>query len=233
MSRNSNIVDGGGSGLKARVTSGGYLNTQPSPYPAEDNRDLALVFREFLTLNGDGVTTSMLVDGSTNSQLFYIQGEPEDDIYVTSLSFIVQGSGIVLGNDFAGSGSPLANGCRIYYEDKNGEVNIATSLQTNFDFIRLCQGQPAFNNGDSSTATGPFIAPSIAGGGGGKGGGSAADAIIPVLNVKNVFGLPYGIKLQRATTNRLVIEINDDLTTGLGTNPAFNVIVFGFKRKPD
>jgi len=27
----------------------------------------------------------------------------------------------------------------------------------------------------------------------------------------------------------LVLEINDDLSTGLGTNPAFNVLVYGFK----
>jgi hypothetical protein len=124
-----------------------------------------------------------------------------------------------LGNDFAGNGAALTNGCRLYYEDKNGEVNIGTSLQTNFDFIRLCQGNPAFNNGDDS-------------GGGGK-GSSAADAIIPVLNISDIFGLPYGIKLQRATTHKLVLEVNDDITAGvLGANAAFNIIAYGFKRKP-
>jgi hypothetical protein len=174
----------------------------------------------------------MLVDGSTTSQKFYIEGESEDDIYITSLSFLIQASGIALGNDFAGSGAALTNGCRVYYEDKNGEVNIGTTLQTNFDFIRLCQGNPAFNNGDNSTGTGPFIAPSVAGGGGGK-GASAADAIIPILNIRDVFGLPYGIKLQKGTTHKLVLEVNDNLSTGLGTNAAFNIIAYGFKRKFD
>ena len=232
MARDTNIIDGAGKGIKAIVDEGGYLRTQPSPYPAEDERDLTFVFRQFLTLNGDGTTNSMLVDGSTTSQLFYIEGEPEDDIYITSLSFLIQATGIVLGNDFAGSTAALTNGCRLYYEDKNGEVNIGTSLQTNFDFIRLCQGNPAFNNGDDSTGTGPFIAPSVAGGGGGK-GASAADAIIPVLNISDIFGLPYGIKLQRATTHKLVLEVNDNITAGvLGANAAFNIIAYGFKRKP-
>jgi hypothetical protein len=221
MAKPINITDGAGKGIKAIVDEGGYLRTQPSPYPAEDNRDL----------NGDGTTNSMLVDGSTTSQLFYIEGEPEDDIYITSLSFLIQASGIVLGNDFAGNGAALTNGCRLYYEDKNGEVNIGTSLQTNFDFIRLCQGNPAFNNGDTSTGTGPFIAPSVAGGGGK--GAAAADAIIPVLNISDIFGLPYGIKLQRATTHKLVLEVNDNITAGvLGANAAFNIIAYGFKRKP-
>ena len=227
MAKPVNIIDGSGKGFNATVDSGGYIRTQPSPYPADDNRDLTFVFREFLTLNNDGTTTSMLVDGSTTAQKFFIQGEAEDDIYVTSLSFLIQATGIVLGNDFAGSGAILTNGCRIYYEDKNGEVNIGTSLQTNFDFIRLCQGNPAF----SDPSLGPFIAPSVAGGGGGK-GSSAADAIIPVLNIRDIFGLPYGLKLQAKTTHKLVIEINDDLTTGLGANAAFNIIAYGFKRKP-
>jgi len=231
MARDTNIIDGAGKGIKAVVDDGGYLRTQSSPYPAEDDRDLTFVFRQFLTLDGDGTTNSMLVDGSTTSQLFYIEGEAEDDIYITSLSFLVQGAGIALGQDFAGSGAELTNGCRVYYEDKNGEVNIGTSLQTNFDFIRLCQGNPAFNNGDNSTGTGPFIAPAVAAGGGGK-GAADADAIIPVLNVKDIFGLPYGIKLQRATTHRLVLEVNDDLSTGLGAGAAFNIIAYGFKRKP-
>ena len=43
-----------------------------------------------------------------------------------------------------------------------------------------------------------FIAPSVAGGGGGGKGASAADAIIPVLNVKDVFGLTYGVKITKS-----------------------------------
>lgn len=231
MAKPINITDGAGKSIKAIVDEGGYLRTQTSPYPAEDNRDLTFVFRQFLTLNGDGATNSMLVDGSTASQKFYIEGESEDDIYITSLSFLIQATGIVLGNDFAGNGAALTNGCRIYYEDKNGEVDIGTSLQTNFDFIRLCQGNPAFSDG--SGAIEPFIAPNVAGGGGGKGGGSAANAIIPVLNIRDIFGLPYGIKLQRATTHKLVLEVNDNITAGvLGANAAFNIIAYGFKRKP-
>ena len=229
MARDTNIIDGAGKGIKAIVDDGGYLRTQPSPYPANDDRDLTFVFRQFLTLNGDGTTNSMLVDGSTTSQLFYIEGGPEDDIYITSLSFLIQANGIVLGDDFAGNGAALTNGCRLYYEDKNGEINIGTTLQTNFDFIRLCQGNPSF----SDPTLGPFIAPSVAGGGGGK-GSAAADAIIPVLNISDIFGLPYGIKLQRGTTHKLVLEVNDNITAGvLGANAAFNIIAYGFKRKPD
>ncbi len=234
MSRKTYIVDGVGSDIRAEVTSGGYLKVQTSPYPADDKRDLTFVYREFLTLNGDNTTSSMLVDGSVTPQRFYIEGLPGADIYISSLSFIVQGENIVLGNDFAGNGAALANGCKLLYEDRNGEIIIADSLKTNFDFIRLCQGNPAFNDGDSSGGTGPFIAPGIAGGGGGKGGSPAADAIIPVLNIKDVFGLPFGIKLEKGTTHKLILEVNDDITAGaVGANAAFNIIAFGVKKLPE
>ena len=225
MSRRTTIQDGEGTGKNAIVDPGGYLFVQPAPFPPDDNRDIQLIYRQFLTLNGDGTTSNMLVDGSITSQIFTIPGKPNNDIYITSLSFVIAGDGLVLGNDFAGSGSPLTNGCRLYYEDSNGEVNIGTSLQTNFDFIRLCQGNPAF----ADPTLGPFIADNIAGASGK--GSTPADGILPVLNFRDVFGFQYGLKIARNTTNRLVLEVNDNLTTGLGLNAAFNIIAYGFERK--
>jgi hypothetical protein len=225
MSRRTSIQDGEGTGKNAVVDPGGYLYVQPAPFPPDDNRDIQLIYRQFLTLNGDGTTSDMLVDGSITSQIFTIPGKPNNDIYITSLSFVIAGDGLALGNDFAGSGSPLTNGCRLYYEDSNGEVNIGTSLQTNFDFIRLCQGNPAF----ADPTLGPFIANDIAGASGK--GSTPADGILPVLNFRDVFGFQYGLKIARSTTHQLALEINDNLTTGLGLNAAFNVIAYGFERK--
>ena len=222
MSSKTRIVD---DNKQALIEDGGYIRVQPAPFPPQDDRDKQLIFRQFLTLNGDGTTTDMLVDGSTTPQIFSIDGIARADIYITSLSFIIAGDGIVLGDDFAGSGAALTNGCRLYYEDLNGEVNIGTSLTTNFEFIRLCQGNPAFADPNS----GPFIAPAIAGATGK--GVSPADGILPVLNFQNIFGFQYGLKIAKGTNNRLVLEINDDLTTGLGANAAFNIIAYGFELK--
>jgi hypothetical protein len=140
MSRNSNIIDGEGTGSYLKVNEGGYVLTQSSGLPPKDDRDIQIVYRNFLTLNGDGTTTSMLVDGSTTPQLFYVEASPNNDIYITSLSIVIQGLNIDLGLDFAGLGSALTNGCRLYYEDKNGEVTIGNNLDTNFELVRLCQG---------------------------------------------------------------------------------------------
>jgi hypothetical protein len=212
MSKNTYITDGGGSGRNAIVDEGGYLRVQSSFIPPDDDRDLKVVYRNFLTLDGDGTTNSMLVDGSTTSQLFFIQGEPNNDIYITTISFFIQADGLTLGNDFAGNGTLLTNGCRLYYEDKNGEINVGTNLDSNFSFVRLCQGNAPFGND-----TFAFIK------------NAGVPAIFPNLNFKKVFGFNQGLKLLSGTNNKLILEINDDLSTGLGTNPAFNVLVFGFK----
>jgi hypothetical protein len=147
MSRNSNIIDGEGTGTYLKVNEGGYVFTQSSNLPPVTDRDLQIVYRKFLTLNGDGTTNSMLVDGSTTPQLFYVEASPDNDTYITSLSIVIQGLGINLGDDFGGSSglltplfTSLPNGCRLFYEDKNGEINIGTDLDTNFELVRLCQG---------------------------------------------------------------------------------------------
>ena len=218
MARRTSIID---DNQQALIEGGGYLRVSPAPFPPDDNRDIQKVYRSFLTLNGDGTTSSFLVDGSTTSQLFYIEAVPDLDIYVTSISFLLAATGITLGNDFLGNGAPLTNGIRIYYEDNNGETNIGTDLVVNFSFIRLCQGNPPF--GDGATA---FQATGISGA-----GKNVSDGYLPVLDFKSVFGFQYGLKLARNTTHRLVIEINDDLSTGLGAGAQFDAIAYGFERK--
>lgn len=56
-----------------------------------------------------------------------------------------------------------------------GNVDIHDALKINFDFVRLCHGNPPFGDGASA-----FLASSI--GAGGAGG------YIPVLNFNQVFG---------------------------------------------
>ena len=207
------IVDGDGSGNRAKVNDAGYIFTQNSNLPPVDNREQQLLYRQFLTLNGDGTTTDMIVDGSTTPQLFTINAIPDKDIFITSLSILIQGNNLDLGNDFAG-GVALTNGVRMYYEDQNGEVNIGSGLTTNFSFTRLCQGNMPF--GDNTTA---FIKT------------DGTPAIFPTLNFKKVFGFTSGLRLLRNTTNKLVLEVNDNLPGTVGATPAFTIIANGFELK--
>jgi len=216
MSTTNKIIDGTGTGQSAKVESGGYLRVQPAPFPPNDDRDTQVIFREFLTLNNDGTTSDMRVDGSTTPQLFYIQAEPDSDIYITSLSFLLADTdNAPILEEFVAL-TALTNGVRLYYEDSNGDIDIAESLKSNFEIVRLCQGTPAF--GSNSAA---FFAESVTSGAGNQ------FAIIPILNFQSVFGFQYGLRLRAGTTNKLVLSVRDNLTGGLD---AFNIIAYGFKR---
>ena len=209
MSIKTNIEDGAGNGYLAKVSPEGFLFTQEAPYPPSSEETKITVYREFLTLNNDGTTTDMRVDGSTTSQIFYINAEPNFDIYITTVSFLIADAGASL-NEFGGI-TALANGCRFYYEDNNGEINIGTSLTSNFEFVRLCQGNPSFGGGNSA-----FLANNVVG---------PSEAFIPVFDFRN-FGFKWGLKLAASSQNRLVLEINDDVTSIDG----FNAVAYGFRR---
>jgi hypothetical protein len=212
MAVKANIEDGSGNGNFAKVSNEGFLFTQEAPFPPSGEETKITVYREFLTLNNDGTTNDMRVDGSTTSQYFWVNSEPNFDIYITTLSFLISDAGAEL--DEFGNLAALTNGCRLFYEDNNGEINIGTDLVSNFEFIRLCQGNPAFGN-----AADAFRARNIVGG---------SEGYIPVFDFRN-FGFRWGLKLKAGTNNRLVMEINDNVSSIDG----FNATAYGFRRVLD
>ena len=212
MAVKANIEDGSGNGNLAKVSNEGFLFTQEAPFPPSGEETKITVYREFLTLNNDGTTNDMRVDGSTTSQYFWVNAEPNFDIYITTLSFLISDAGAEL--DEFGNLAALTNGCRLFYEDNNGEINIGTDLVSNFEFVRLCQGNPAFGN-----AADAFRGRNIVGG---------SEGYIPVFDFRN-FGFRWGLKLKAGTNNRLVMEINDNVSSIDG----FNATAYGFRRVLD
>lgn len=225
MSKSTNLIDGSGKSNFSFVDEGGFLRIQNSTYPPVYNDSPQIVFREFLTLNGDGTTTSMIVNGSVTKQLFYIQAEPDYDIYIKNLSVLLAGVNNASSFVLFGSITAIANGCRLYYEDTNGEVNIGTQIRTNFDLVRLSLGNPAFGSryAVGGTTDNPMFLPNVDG---------TSDAIFPTISLSDTFGFKYGIKLRNSTNNKLVFEINDNLTSAAPSPiTIFNIIAYGFKRK--
>ena len=75
--------------LQPKVDSNNRLYEIDTTYPPLTNEKQLLVYSNSLTLNGDGVTTDMKVDGSSTTQEFFIKSEENADIFVTSLSFFI------------------------------------------------------------------------------------------------------------------------------------------------
>lgn len=212
MAVKANIEDGSGNGNLAKVSNEGFLFTQEAPFPPSGEETKITIYREFLTLNNDGTTNDMRVNGSTTSQYFWVNAEPNFDIYITTLSFLISDAGAEL--DEFGNLPSLTNGCRLFYEDNNGEINVGTDLVSNFEFIRLCQGNPSFGNAGDA-----FRARNIVGN---------SEGYIPVFDFRN-FGFRWGLKLKAGTNNRLVMEINDNVSSIDG----FNATAYGFRRVLD
>ena len=150
----------------------------------------------------------MRVDGSVTNVDFYVEAQAGCDIYIKTIAIVIADAGATL-NKF-GNITALANGVEFFWETQaDGETTLHPGLTSNFDFVQLCGGQPAF--GDSA---GAFRGTNIQG---------SSEGYIPVLDVGKIFGMPYGLRLKEGTTERLVFRVRDD-TTGVDR---FDIVAFG------
>jgi len=207
MSVDVKIMDGlGNNGYLAGVDSEHNLSVVNSQIPPKTPKGVVQIFREFFKTEAG--SENMLVDGSITNLEFYIGASQVADRYISTVSFVLADAGLTL-SKFANIRA-LTNGVEFLYEDENGkQVTIHEGIKSNFDFIQLCNGNPAF--GPTFTATNV------------KGN---SEAIIPVLSFSDVFGIPWGIRLPKGSTERIVIKIRDDLRVP----DRFDVTASGFDR---
>ncbi len=208
------IIGSGPERTEVDVEKSGAMSVVERPFPPFGVMQNVRPFRQFLT--DDGTPTGsedMLVDGSVTPVDFFVEAPQDADLYVTRLSFIVVDQNASL-NTF-GNIAALTVGCRLFYTDELGEVVIAEALQTNFDIVRLGSGLPSF--GDGTTA---FIANNV---------DFISEGIIPILDFKDTFGFRWGLELRNGSTQKLILQIRDDIT-GID---AMDVICYGFLRLED
>lgn len=183
-----------------------------SDYPNTATKIKAIPFRQYLTLTGEsGGTSNMRVSASLSSPSnFFISAQVKHDIYIKTISVSIVDAGSTL--DKFGNITALSNGIEFFwFNQEQGDVVIHESLKSNWDFIRLSQGNPAF--GDAANS---FRAPNVV---------STSEGYMPVIDFTKIFGLPWGIKLKKGTTDRIVFRIKDNVT-GLDS---FDAIGYGTK----
>ena len=201
----------GGNATAASITDENALYVQDQGIPPPNPKGRAQIFRQFMTNDGTSSgSNDMQVDGSTTAVEFWVQADSTNDLYISSLSFVISDASATL-NKF-GNITALTNGCDLEYFTDGGTTTIANALKTNFDFVRLCLGNPSF--GDSA---GAFRASNVEG---------TSEGYLPVLDLKNVFGIPWGIRLRPGSSDKIILRVNDN-TTGVD---AFNCITYGFTR---
>jgi len=205
MAWNHIIQDGHGTRNYAKVGHEGELSVVVHPHPPIDDDVLPLPFRSFFTLDNDGVTTDMRVNGSVTNQHFYIEASSEYNIYIKSISIIIADVNSQL-NTF-GNITALTNGILFKWSSQEiGDIVLNQALKTNFDFIRMSGNTDC---GDGTNA-GKYTNLS-----------ESSDGYAPCLD----YGLKYGIRLTKGTKERLMFTIRDDIT-GID---AFNAIAYGIE----
>lgn len=153
------------------------------------------------------------VAGSATSPVdFWVAASSDCDRYIDSLSFVVADASATL--DKFGTITALTNGVKLFYSDQSlGDVVVHDGFKSNFELIRLAgKGAAAIGSGADS-----YRAQNVSG---------ASEGYLVTLDFSDQFGLPWGIRLRKNSTEKLVIRIQDDISL----IDQFDVIAYGFDR---
>jgi hypothetical protein len=194
------IVDGHGSGNRAKVNGEGEFTVAVHPHPPIDEKTFGIPFVQSITDDGlaDGAT-DMRVDGSSTPVEFYINAIGDQDLYIKLIEITIADAGATLSK--FGNLTALTNGCDMeWVTDDLGTTIIKSGMKSNWDFVKLAKGQPAFGD-----AAGAFRAGNVV---------STSEAYIPVVDMAYLFGSQWGLRLRKGTNDRIIIRINDDLNPG-------------------
>jgi len=195
-------------GHSLAINDDGSTNVYVIPQPPRDAEQITLPISEYLKLNGTG-TSSMVIDGSTTNRDFYVAAR-DYDVYINTIVFEIADAGAVL-NQF-GALAALTNGLEFYYFNQTqGKYVVESGLKTNYDMIKLANFQPAFG-----TAANAFQLTNAI---------SAAEAYVGVIDLEDVFGLHWGLKLKAYSTDRIGFVVKDNIT-GLD---AMTIKVYGIR----
>ena len=196
-----------GDGAAAHVSLDGELLVTNSSYPPLIPQKVQS-FRQYLTVDGlASGSNDMGIDGSSTNVDFYIPASADKDRYITSLNFIV-GYGTSGAPYQWADGAALTNGIRLFYESYRGEFDIHEAIKSNQDMFRL-----SFSPVTTSWEV--------------RGVNALNDYGYFISMDLTKMGLPFGIKLDDGTRQRLVITIRDNVGT---LADSFNCIAYGFDR---
>ena len=201
------VEDGKHTGRKQHVTiEGAALTTSDGSPPLLPQH--CHVFRDYLRDTAGAF--SMDVAGALNApHNFYIAADPDDDRYITAINFYAGYGGTANLYHWFDSGAALANGCQLYYETEDGLIYIHDAITTNSALLRLCVTGIMRTDWQSRN----FLAVNDYG-------------FICSVDFLRMMP-PYGIKLDRGTTQKLVFAIRDNITAA---TDVFNCTAHGFNR---
>ena len=197
MSIVSQIKDGKGSPNKLKIGDEGELTVNVGTHPPLDEDRSSIPFRSFFETSAG--SSDMIVNGSVTNVSFEINASPTVDRFIKTISIKLADSGARF--NLFGALAALTNGVRFVWESQSIGTVVIDEIKDNVDIFRLSNQTPTIVD--------------ISGGG--------ADALIVNINMSDIFSMPFGIKLNKGTKDKLCFVVRDALagldeynTVGLG-----------------
>jgi len=202
----------GSDGKALKVNGEGEISVVIHQHPPINEDVVALPFRQYFTSNGGlSGSNSMNVNAALAAPIdFYIAANPDYDIYIKYITCEIGDGGSPALNKF-GALTALTNGVKFLW-DSQTEPNyeLHEGIKTNKEFIRIASDTAGIGTGIDA-----FLA-DVSGGGSEK-------SYLPNMDMTELYGLPWGLRLRGGTKDKIIFRIQDDLT-GLST---FNAIATG------
>lgn len=199
---------------RARVTNENTIQVIDAGVPIFGQPTLQVIYRDYFRDSAGSNDMRVVPPGGGTEFSIPAPSDNDRERFICSLSFVIADGGASL-NQFGAIGV-LTNGIDIEYsstEAPGGVVSLTDGgFKTNFDFIQLSGGQPAF--GSQLNA---FRGSNVIGN---------SEAYIPFVNLKTIFGIKTGVRLRAASADRFIIRINDDISA----IEQFTCIASGFDR---
>lgn len=195
----------------AKVTSDGALTITISPTLGVEERITSTPFTQFATINGDGVTSALNVDGSVTPVSAFVTGNQDGDFYITSANILISDNAALQLNKF-GANPALINGIDAFYETAGANIKLAT-VRTNFDFVRL--GVLTASIGGKTDAF--QIANADI---------DNNDSYNPIIDISRLSPYGIGIRIRKNSIDKFGVVIKDNLTA----LSSFNILFTGYLR---
>jgi len=179
------------------------------PHPPINEDVTALPFRSYFLNNGSNL---MNVNGAVTSVDFTIEASQEYDVYIKYISAEIGDTGSPNLNSF-GARVALTNGVGWYWFNQDeGEYELHEGIKTNKQFIRIGTDSAGFGDGVNA-----FLAD--------VSGGASEKSYLPAIDLAESYGLPWGFRLKKGSTDKIIFRVQDNLAT-LTT---FNIVGYGIR----
>ena len=209
---NTGIADNR-NGNELAVTEEGTIGVVQHLHPPVNDTLRTVPYRQYFTDDGTiAGSNDMRVVGTATGTDFYISASQDVDIFVRSISVVIGDGGTPALNKF-GALAALTNGVQwSLFNQESGDYELHDGIKTNLEFIRVGVDTAAIGTG-----TDAFLAD--------VSGGGTEKSYLPVINMAATFGMPYGVRLRKGSTDKILFTVRDDLTA-LTT---FNAIAYGVR----